>query len=321
MHPWRLCHQGKVVAQALVLRRALPGVPWGIGYVPKGPILAWEDEATVRVALQSLAEIAARLRLLFLKIDPDVDPTTPEGARVISLLRTAGWVPSPQAIQFRNTVLLDLRGTEEDVLARMKPKWRYNIRLAMRRGVHVRLGRAEDLAQFYALYAETARRDRFLIRPFAYYHHLWQHFLARDMAVLLLAEWEGNIVAGLMLFFFGRRAWYMYGASAGGPVRRHMPNHLLQWEAIRLARRRGCDVYDMWGAPDRLDESDPMWGVYRFKVGFGGVFQPWIGPWDLPRYRRLYALYIHVLPQTLHRLSRWLTHRQARRTPPRQRQQ
>ncbi len=313
MHPWRIEVAGRPVGQALVLRRPLPGLPWAFGYVPKGPILDWASSDDVRTVLHALGLLARRLGLLFLKIDPDVDPQSSVGRQVTALLREQGWRPSPHAIQFRNTVLVDLRGEEADLLARMKSKWRYNIRLAVRRGVRVRLGTEEDLPTFYALYEETARRDGFLIRPYGYYERVWRHFLARDMAALLLAEWESRPIAGVMVFFWHRRAWYMYGASAGGEVRRHMPNHLLQWEAMRLARSRGCEVYDMWGAPDHLSEEDPMWGVYRFKIGFGGVFQPWIGPWDLPVHPRAYALYVRTLPWVTHTLSRLFTRWRQRR--------
>ena len=295
------------VAQALLLRRAIPGTPFALGYVPKGPVMGWEDLETVETVLRALAAVARHLRLVFLKIDPDVPRDTAQGEAVQAVLRAQGWRFSPQQIQFRNTVLVDLGDDEETLLARMKAKWRYNIRLAGRRGVHVRRGSVDDLPIFYDLYAETARRDGFLIRPFAYYAYTWRHFLAREMAALLLAEWEGEVIAGLMLFLFGKRAWYMYGASRGGEVRRHMPNHLLQWEAMRLARERGCTVYDMWGAPDELDERDPMWGVYTFKMGFGGQFWRWIGAWDYPVYPRLYTAYALLLPRVMHTLSRWQT--------------
>lgn len=296
----------RTVAQALVLRRPVPATPLGLGYTPKGPILDWRDEDTAAAVLRALTEVARALRLLFLKIDPDVSPDEEVGQSILRALQHQGWRFSPQQIQFRNTVLVDLSGEEEDLLARMKSKWRYNIRLATRRGVRVREGTAADLPTFYALYEETAQRDGFLIRPYTYYEHTWRHFLARGMAALLLAEWEGETVAGLMLFLFGKRAWYMYGASGSGEARRHMPNHLLQWEAMRLARARGCTVYDMWGAPDELVESDPMWGVYRFKQGFGGYFRRWIGAWDYPVYPRLYRLYVHTLPRAMRRLSRFL---------------
>lgn len=308
----RVLEEDHLIGQALILRRPLPLLPWALGYVPKGPILNWSDPRAVEMMLDVLETTAREQGLLFLKIDPDVDPDTPTGEHVIHRLTSRGWRISPQPIQFRNTVLLDITGTEEELLARMKSKWRYNIRLAQRRGVTVREGTISDLPQFYALYEETARRDAFLIRPYTYYEQVWRTFMERKMAVLLMAEWEGRAVAGVMLFLFGPRAWYMYGASASGEVRKHMPNHLLQWEAIRVARSRGCTVYDMWGAPDVLNERDPMWGVYRFKMGFGGRFQRWIGAWDFPVRSRVYDAYVRTLPQFMHTLSRVLTHLRGR---------
>jgi len=100
------------------------------------------------------------------------------------------------------------------------------------------------------------------------------------------------------------RAWYMYGASRS-IHREKMPNHLLQWEAMRWAQEQGCTVYDMWGAPDVLDESDPLWGVYRFKQGFGGEFVRHIGAWDFSVSRLGYWLYTGVMPRLL-AATRWV---------------
>ena len=180
----------------------------------------------------------------------------------------------------------------------MKPKWRYNIRLAERRGVVVRDGAAADLPAFYAMYAETGGRDGFLVRPFDYYRAIWERFLADGLGHVLLAEVEGAPVAGLLIFRYGPTAWYFYGASTA-QSRDLMPNHALQWAALRWAKAAGCTRYDWWGAPDVLDESDPMWGVYRFKQGFGGEFTPWIGAWDFPATRAGYWAYTVAMPKIL----------------------
>jgi lipid II:glycine glycyltransferase (peptidoglycan interpeptide bridge formation enzyme) len=180
----------------------------------------------------------------------------------------------------------------------MKPKWRYNIRLAERKGVAVRDGSPADLSQFYAMYADTGARDGFLVRPFDYYRRIWERFLADGLAHLLLADLEGTPVAGLILFRFGPTAWYFYGASTA-QGRDAMPNHALQWAAMRWARSVGCTRYDWWGAPDVLEESDPMWGVYRFKQGFGGEFVPGIGAWDFPVSTARYWAYTRAMPRLL----------------------
>jgi lipid II:glycine glycyltransferase (peptidoglycan interpeptide bridge formation enzyme) len=160
------------------------------------------------------------------------------------------------------------------------------------------------------MYVETGARDGFLVRPFTYYRAIWERLLAGGLAHLLLAELEGTPIAGLILFRFGPTAWYFYGASTSRD-RELMPNHALQWAAMRWAKSLGCTRYDWWGAPDALDESDPMWGVYRFKQGFGGEIVPWIGAWDYPVSPLLYWLYTVAMPRIMERMRR--RHRQTLR--------
>ncbi|HNS51118.1 MAG TPA: peptidoglycan bridge formation glycyltransferase FemA/FemB family protein [Anaerolineae bacterium] len=327
---------GEAVAAASVLERRVGRLPTPVLYVPKGPALDW-DECGVRVQVAAELEALARQRrALFVKIDPDVyypagmqasgpaqgagpaptGPGTngagdgpacggrPECAEALAEVLTArGWRFSGEQVQYRNTVLLDLSQSEEELLAGMKQKSRYNVRLARRRGVTVREGVAGDLALFYGLYAETAERDHFIIRPAEYYVDVWGRFLERGAAQLLLAEVAGETVAGLMLFTFGPTAWYMYGASSD-QHREDMPNHLLQWEACRTAKAAGCRLYDLWGAPDRLEEADPMWGVHQFKVGLGGKAAQGVGAWDYPSCRLGYRLYTDVMPRILGRMQR-----------------
>lgn len=299
------------VAAAQILKRSIPSTPWNFLYVTKGPVLDYGNAALAKQVLANLELYARQTRALFIKIDPDVprclgepqphQTLEPPGQMMLNLLAQRGWRFSPEQIQFRNTVTLNLTPEPAQLLAAMKNKWRYNINLAERRGVIIRPGGLEDMALFYRMYAETARRDNFLIRPAAYYEDVWQQFMAAHQAEMLLAEVEGEVVAGLMLFFFDRTAWYMYGASTG-QQRQLMPNHLLQWSAICRARERGCTMYDMWGAPDVFDESDRMWGVYRFKTGFGGQTVQGLGAFDYPVNRPLYWAFIAILP----RLRAWL---------------
>ena len=200
-------------------------------------------------------------------------------------------------------MISDLTPGEDELLAGMKPKWRYNIRLADRKGVAVCNGGQKEFAAFYEMYAETGARDGFLVRPFSYYQAIWQRFLAEGLAHLLLAQVDGQPVAGLMLFCYGPTAWYFYGASTSA-ARDLMPNHALQWAAMRWAKNRGCTRYDWWGAPDELAESDPMWGVYRFKQGFGGEFVSHVGAWDFPVNKGLYWAYTRAMPKVLDTMRR-----------------
>jgi lipid II:glycine glycyltransferase (peptidoglycan interpeptide bridge formation enzyme) len=199
--------------------------------------------------------------------------------------------------------LIDLRLDEEQLLANMKQKTRYNIRLAQRKGVAVRAASLAELPLLYRLYAQTAARDNFVIRDEQYYLRLWSTMMQAGMAEPLIAEVQGEPVAGVVIFRFGRKAWYMHGMSSLAH-REKMPNYLLQWEAMRRARAAGCEVYDLWGAPDEFVESDPLWRVYRFKEGLGGKVVRHLGAWDLPIRGSAYWVYTRFLPRLLEVMRR-----------------
>lgn len=307
-HGWRAQRwlwesDGEPRAGATVLSRSIRGLPLRVMYVPKGPALDPTDGALLTQVLSDLEHLARSQRALFIKIDPDIRADTETGEAAVGLLEERGWQFSPEQIQFRNTLCIDLAPDLDEIMSDMKSKWRYNIRLAKRRGVTVREGDVEDLALLYDMYAETSQRGDFVIRPEAYYQDAWGNFIEAGLAQPLIAEFEEEPVAMVIIYRFGPRAWYMYGASRT-THREHMPNHRLQWEAIRWAKAQGCEVYDMWGAPDELDESDPMWGVYRFKRGFGAEFVPHIGAYDYPVSGLGYRLYVSVMPRIL-ALMRW----------------
>jgi lipid II:glycine glycyltransferase (peptidoglycan interpeptide bridge formation enzyme) len=304
-----LCEGASPTAAFQFLWRQLaPGLPVRIGYVPKGPILDWTDSDCVELVLAQIEQLARNRGCIFVKIDPDVREDTTTGRHLLHALERRGWRYSPDQIQFKNTAYTDLSPGEAVLLDQMKSKWRYNIRLAERRGLCVRQGGPGDLATFHRLYVETGRRDGFLTRPFDYYRTTWESYLAAqgDAAnpaggALLLAEHpdDPRPVAGLFLLKYGERVWYFNGASSERH-RRDMPNYLLQWEALRWAMAQGCTLYDWWGAPTDLeDTSDPLQGVWQFKQGFGAHWQPHIGAWDYPVSPLLYRLYTEVMPQVL----------------------
>lgn len=286
--------EGRALAQVLT-RSALRGLV-RVMYVPKGPLLDWDDDALRATVLDDLQALARRRRAVLLKLDPDVPQ--PRATALAAELTRRGWRFSPDQIQFRNTVTLDLRRDDEALLAAMKQKTRYNIRLAAKKGVTVRTGGAADFDQLYQMYAETSVRDGFVIRAPAYYHAVWGALLSAGLAQPLIAEVEGEPVSALILFRFAATAWYFYGMSRD-LHRDRMPNHLLQWEAIRWARAHGAEVYDFWGAPDELVDSDPMWGVWKFKEGFGGEFVRGLGAWDFAPAPWAYQLYTSLLPRVL----------------------
>ena len=313
-HPllWRDA-SGKPAAAALVLQR-VPSIgrftlPSSVMYAPRGPLLDWSDSDLVNRVIRDLQNFAREQGAIFIKIDPDLPvgfgvpgeaeaATHSTGVAVRDALKETGWLFSDEQIQFRNTVVVDLDEDEEDMLMRMKSKTRYNIRLAKRRGVTVRSGGIEDIDLLYQMYAHTAVRDDFLIRGKPYYETVWKTFFDAGLAEPLIAEVEGQPVGAVVVFRFAGRAWYIYGMSRD-EHREKMFNYRLQWEAMLTSKEAGCSEYDLWGAPDTFTEDDPLWGVYRFKDGFGGRVVRTLGAWDYPVRPFLYRLYSRVLPRIL----------------------
>lgn len=327
--------RSQVVAMGMILQRTLPvggfAARLRVLYVPKGPLLMdWGDSTQRRRVLRDLKTLARRRGAIFIKIDPDVclgtgipgtsdEMEIAEGQALVADLLAHGWHFSDEQIQFRNTVMIDLTPSEDALLARMKQKTRYNIRLSMRKGVTVRTGTQADFGMLYRMYAETALRDGFIIRDEGYYRAVWEKFMrtrttshstdnsSRLVASggrkspeneVLVAEVDGKPVAALIVYRFARKAWYLYGMSQR-LHREKMPNYALQWEAMRRAKAAGCLEYDLWGAPDEFNESDSMWGVYRFKEGLGGKLVRHVGAWDLPVRPIYYRLYTEILPRLL----------------------
>jgi lipid II:glycine glycyltransferase (peptidoglycan interpeptide bridge formation enzyme) len=305
----------RVQAAALVLKRQVISRGFAarlcVLYCPKGPLLNWPDAALRDQVLNDLQSLARKQGAIFLKLDPDVVLGTgvpgseaaseeKDGRTVLDELKRRDWMFSTDQIQFRNTVLMDLAPSEDELLGRMKQKSRYNVRLAEKKGVTVRAGTKDDLPLLYRMYAETSLRDGFVIRDEAYYRTVWETFMSavEPSCEPLIAEAEGGPVAAIFLFYFAGRAYYVYGMS-GEVHREKMPNYLLQWEAMKRAKARGCRVYDLWGAPDEFNEDDSLWGVFRFKEGLGGQVVRTLGAWDYAPNPFWYKTYAEIIPRLL----------------------
>lgn len=313
--------QGSIVAAAMILKRTILASGFAakmcVLYVPKGPLMDWNEAVLRQRVLDDLQVFAQRQGAIFVKIDPDVllgtgIPASEEavedngGQAVRSDLTRRRWLFSSDQIQFRNTVLIDLSPSEEELLVRMKQKTRYNVRLAGKKGVTVRAGTPADLSMLYKMYAETSVRDGFVIRDETYYQTVWQTFMSNPPSSFrlhpsvepLIAEVDGQPSAAIFIFYFAGKAYYLYGMSREAQ-REKMPNYLLQWEAMRRAKAAGCTVYDLWGAPDEFNASDTLWGVFRFKEGLGGKVVRTLGAWDYPASPMFYKLYTQTLPKIL----------------------
>jgi len=329
--PNRFSNFHSPTAASLILKRQILrngfAARLSILYSPKGPLLDWANESLRNRVLNDLQSFAKKQGAIFVKMDPDVvlgtgvpgsdvDELDDNGRTVTSELKRRGWGYSSDQIQFKNTVLIDLNHPEEELLARMKQKTRYNIRLAEKKGVALRVGTLADLGMLYQMYAETSVRDEFVIRNEDYYKTVWETFMTSNVGGFkspeletfqpsnlpacepLVAEVNNEPIAAIFVFYFAGRAYYVYGMSRAAH-REKMPAYLLQWEAIKRAKARGCTVYDLWGAPDIFDESDSMWGVYRFKEGLGGTVVRTLGAWDFAPNPLWYKLYSEIIPRVL----------------------
>jgi peptidoglycan pentaglycine glycine transferase (the first glycine) len=286
--PVRLILNNEIGAQ--ILFRRLP-LGLTLGYMPK---LAFSNQqlAVSKQFWNEVDLICKQNRSVFLKVEPDV--WEEEASSTVN----GQWSVSPHNIQPPRTIVISIKEDEETILARMKPKCRYNIRLAEKKGVTVRAW--NDIPAFHEMMKVTGGRDNFGVHSLEYYQRAYELFYPKGMCELLVAEYEGKPLAALMVFANGKRAWYVYGAS-NDQERNRMPTYLLQWEAIRWAKAYGCEEYDLWGVPDEDEETleanfetrhDGLWGVYRFKRGFGGEVKRATQALDKVYMPLLYKLYL-----------------------------
>lgn len=276
-------HDGRIVAGAQVLLRRLPLRLGALAYVPMGPLVT--DPAQYTPLWAALRQHLRSQRVAFLKIEPGIYhpelalPAQPPDWTVW------GFRPSAQTIQPPRTILLDIAPEPDAVLARMNQGTRRKIRAGEKHGV--RCVESADVAAFNRLMGATGERSAFGVHAPEYYQRAYDLF-APQHAALILAEHEGQALAGVMVFAVGRTAWYLYGASSDAQ-RSLAAGYGAQWAAVMWARARGCTVYDLWGIPDEDDatleaqfqtRSDGLWGPYGMKRGWGGQVVRSVGAWD-----------------------------------------
>jgi len=279
--PVRLLHNGFIFQ---ILLRKLP-FGFHIAYIPKIDIDINENEFW-----KSVDEFCRSHRVIYLKIEQDWFQNSDVQENFKSRFVFG------RSIQPRRTIEIDLDGDEDLWLKRMKSKTRYNIRLAMKKDVNI--SPSNDISTFYNLMVDTGNRDQFGVHSKKYYQVAYDLFSKNDLVTLLIATYNQTPLAGIMVFRIGNRSWYFYGAS-NNLERNRMPTYLLQFEAMKWAKSKGCISYDLWGIPDENEEilerdfenrSDDLWGVYRFKRGFGGEIKR-----SPPAYDRVYKPIMYKL--------------------------
>ena len=298
-----------IIAGAQLLHTRRRGV--SLGYVPRGPLVNWDDMDQAAEMRDRMIALARAQGMHFIKIEPDLEDLPVHRL----MLRELGFQPSAWTIQPRSTIRVDLHGSEQDLLSRMKSKWRYNIRKSLRSGTCVRQGTMDDLDTFLSLLDETSTRHNFHHHSLAYYRQAFASL--PDTLCLLLAEVQGTAVAAVVVAATGHGAWYPWGASSARH-RQAMPNYGLHFAAMQWARARKAAYYDLWGIPTPLGElarsirllddrrewpdalpvdlqklpKRDLWSVYRMKQGFGGHILHLTGAWDLPVQPAAYRLFL-----------------------------
>jgi lipid II:glycine glycyltransferase (peptidoglycan interpeptide bridge formation enzyme) len=299
--------EGRTLGSLSVLaRRPVRGAP-PLLYAPRGPVVEGFEPEAVGALVRAVRDRAAGAFML--KCDPPVE----EGSREAATMRAAGFAMAPSAgfggVQPRAVMVLDLTPEHEKLLAGFHPKWRYNVRLAERKGVDVARASRADLPVFYELLLETARRDRFFVRGRRYFEDLFDILEPAGMMAMFLARYEGRAIAGAICMGFGRRLTYVYGASSN-EHRNVMPNHLMQWSMIRWAKDNGYGIYDFRGVSpvrDGKPTEQHIAGLNRFKEGFGARYVEYAGTFDLPLRPVVYRAWVRGYPlamATMKRLKR-----------------
>ena len=235
-----------------------------------------------------------------IKVEPEIE----QRAAAVSSLRSMGLEKSRHDVQIsRATIIVDLRPEEDAMLASFKPKTRYNMRLAERRGVTVAPVPLDDASidTMYALMAATRDRAGFTLRSKAYFSQYWRLHAAAGQGQLFFASLDGEVLAGVFATYIGKKAWY----KDGGSTKEHaavMAPHLLQWEVMRWLRARGVEAYDLVAVPpaSALTPDHPLYGLYRFKSGFSERITEYVGTWDLPIRRRRLAVWNAAAERAAH---------------------
>lgn len=257
---------GIVGAQMLVRRS--PGLPWGFGYIPRGPVGSSLDRPTLEAFTDRVKGQAQKGRLAWVTIEPELTPDSADS------LRALGWRPA-RHIQPDRTRIIDLDRPTEEIWNDVHRKARQSVSKSQRLGVRVVEADVDRLADFYRIHTDMAARTHITPRAESSFREMWQAFRPRNMVRLFFAEKAetSEAVATLFLVTCGRRAFDLYGGTTrdGDALR---ANYVLKWEAIERCVEAGIKEYDLWGLPRS--------GIAQFKSAWGGNEVDYVGAWELP---------------------------------------
>ena len=273
---------GAIRGSLAVMTRKVPGIGRTLMYGCRGPVCDLDDRETFSQLLDGAKVLAKKYKSYVIKIDPDVPSSN---TAFSSMLQSFGFRAKEggknfEAIQPRYVFRLNVEGkTEEELLANFHQKWRYNIRLAERKGVTVRICGTEMVPAFSDLMLTTGVRDGFVTRKPEYFAAMLDN-LGEHARLYMAFDPNDTPIAGTLAIHYGDNVWYLYGASSN-EHRNLMPNYLLQWRMIQWAVETNCRIYDFRGVSGDVSEDNPLYGLFRFKQGFGGDFTEFVGEMDL----------------------------------------
>ena len=273
---------GAIRGSLAVMTRKVPGIGRTLMYGCRGPVCDLDDRETFSQLLDGAKVLAKKYKSYVIKIDPDVPSSN---TAFSSMLQSFGFRAKEggknfEAIQPRYVFRLNVEGkTEEELLANFHQKWRYNIRLAERKGVTVRICGKEMVPAFSDLMLTTGVRDGFVTRKPEYFAAMLDN-LGEHARLYMAFDPNDTPIAGTLAIHYGDKVWYLYGASSN-EHRNLMPNYLLQWRMIQWAVETNCRIYDFRGVSGDVSEDNPLYGLFRFKQGFGGDFTEFVGEMDL----------------------------------------
>lgn len=280
---WRLQVEsdGQTIAQMLITKLSL-GFGKSLLYAPRDLLFnkltpAHQQYEASKVLVEKVRNIANEESTILFRVEP---PIFAGDATALAIYKSFGFVPSKKNIQPKRNAVLDITRNEENILASMKPKTRYNIKVAAKHGIKVVVSKnIADIGIFNRLNHETSSRNNFKSYSDSYYQKQLD-VLGKNNTMSLLIAYDGTIpLAAILVSFFGKSAIYLHGASSRRGSEK-MASYALQWEAIKLSKSKGCSEYDFGGV---VDEHHPSWfGITRFKEGFGTKFIEYIGALELP---------------------------------------
>lgn len=279
----------KLISGMQVTIHPLPKTSYTVGYFPRGMM---PDDTQLRI----LRDIGKRNKCILIKLEPNIGAKVREGRKdahqaIIQYLGDNG-AQKGRPLFTKFTFQIDLTKSEKELLAGMKSKTRYNLRLAERKGVTVEEDNSvETFEEYLKLVQETTRRQRFYAHSLDYHRQMWRQLHKADMARLLVARGQKKILVVWVVFVFNGVLYYPYGASSS-EHRELMASNLMMWEAMRFGKKIGCKTFDLWGSlSPNPSKRDPWYGFHRFKEGYGGTLVEFLGTYDLVLQPRLYKLY------------------------------